>query len=302
MSQDSGSLTPHLPGPRKTPPAFGNWRFPPRTADPQSRVLPWPDLKEVACPSAHGEPGLAAPSRCLVPEWLLSEPEMDSSQPGQRGPDSFLPVAEPMHRASGGGPSPRGLAVYSEEASRPQVRPLGQPPHCPLGPLARLPAQLPGLQGRAESGHRVNGLSVSCPLNSRGFRCHRGGACPLGGHSQLQGARAMHPGLGKSSFSLSVTGCPSPRGPRLGLSCPRGRCSHAPSRSPAPLVGVGPALPAAGRPERWLPARLGLCSPRSLEPGLPARHPAAPVPSAPSCSSVWVLLTGWALLRKPGGR
>ena len=171
VSQDSGSLTPHLPGPRKTPPAFGNWSFPPRTANPQSRVLPWPDLEEVVCPAAHGEPGLAAPSGCLVPEWLLSEPEMDSSQSGQRGPDSFLPRAEPMHRASGGGPSPRGLAVYMEEASRP----LGQPPHCPLGPLTQSPAQLPGLQGRAESGRRVNDLSVSCPLNSRGFRCHRGG-------------------------------------------------------------------------------------------------------------------------------
>ena len=226
---------------------------------------------------------------------------MDSSQPGQRGPDSFLPGAEPMHRASGGGPSPRGLAVYTEEASR-QVRPLGQAPHCPLGPLTRSPAQLPGLQGRAESGRRVNDLSVSCPLNSRGFRCHRGGACPLGGHSQLRGAWAMHPGLGESSFSLSVTGCPSTRGARLGLSCPRAQCTRAPIRSPGPLVDVGPAPAAAGRPERRLPARLGLCSPGSLEPRLPAQHPAAPVPSAPSCSSVWVRLTGWALLRKPGGR
>lgn len=96
--------------PWKTPPAFGNWSLPPRTADPRSQVLLQPDPEVVVCPAARGEPGLAAPSWCLMPEWLLSEPGMDSSQPGHRGPESFLPGAEPMEEGQWGRPLPNGVS------------------------------------------------------------------------------------------------------------------------------------------------------------------------------------------------
>lgn len=170
---------------------------------PPSRVLPWPDLEEVACPAAHGEPGLAAPSWRLVPEWLLSEPGMDSSQPGQRGPDFFLPGAKPMEEGRWGSPSPGGLAVYMEEASRPQVRPLGQPPHWPLGPRAQSPAQLAPWSAR-RGGVWAPCEWPQCVLSSeqQRFHCHRDGACPLGGHSQLWGVQAVHPSLSESPFCV----------------------------------------------------------------------------------------------------
>ena len=194
----------HTPptGPWKTPPAFGNWSLPPCTADPQSRVLLWPDPEVAVCPAACGEPGLAVPSWCLMPEWLLSESGLDSSQPGQRGPESFLPRAEPMEEGQQGRPLPKGVSGLHVGGKQTPSQTLGQPPHCPLGPLAWSPAQLPGLQGRAESGRHVSGLSVSCLLNNRGFPCHGDGVCPLRGHSQLWGVRAVHPSLSESPFCV----------------------------------------------------------------------------------------------------
>lgn len=92
----------------------------------------------------------------------------------------LLPARSKAHgRGPVGEPLPRGVSSLHGGGKQTLSQTPGPAPSLAPGPRAQSPAQLaPWSQGGVESGCCVNGLSVSCPLNSRGFRHHRDEACP----------------------------------------------------------------------------------------------------------------------------
>lgn len=128
------------------------------------------------------------------------------------------------------------------------------------------------------------GLSESCPLNSRArpFIVVGMWHVALGRHSDHlpQSERVPVLPADGSHVALRVIRCPSPRGLRLGLSCPQGPASHAPGRRPEPPVG-GLTSTMTGE------AAMARCSPPSLGPSATSR-PLVPLqgPRAPQLTGV----------------
>lgn len=148
-----GTVTPHLPGPQKTPLRL-KLGLPPCTTDPRAGscrgliLRRWRALLPVGSPAWQRPAGVWCPVAALgARDGLLPA--------GGRGPDwPTAHEASPWKRAVEA--PPRGLAVYMEEASRPQVRPWASPLTGPWGhgaPVTCPASSLVCLQGGVESGY-----------------------------------------------------------------------------------------------------------------------------------------------------